>query len=344
MNRINGMWVLGRWKGIWVWLGCFMVWLGAAVWSLQTGEVAIPWSSWPQIWSEGEGTSYLILTQLRLPRVLLASAVGGSLALAGTIMQGIFRNPLVEPYTMGISGGAALGVSLAIVTGWVASLGIAVLPLCGFVGALSTIFVVFAASRKGNTVNIQGMLLIGIMISFVASALMMLLMSITSRDNMNHIMFWTMGSLDQSDVRFVILSVVTALAGLLISYGFVHTLNALRLGESKARHLGLNTTVSIRILFLVASMLTGISVAVAGIIGFVGLVIPHILRMASGSDHRILLGASFLGGAAFLVACDTLSRLVIAPNELPIGVITGIAGGVVFVVVLLKNRSKRYGN
>jgi ABC-type Fe3+-siderophore transport system, permease component len=167
---------------------------------------------------------------------------------------------------------------------------------------------------------------------------MMLLMSITTRDNMNHIMFWTMGSLNQSDFRFIALSMVTAIIGLCLSYVFVHTLNALRLGESKARYLGLDVKNSIRILFFIASMLTGVSVAVAGIIGFVGLVIPHIVRLLSGSDHRILLGASFVGGATFLVFCDTLSRIVIAPNELPIGVITGIAGGGVFIVVLLRNR------
>lgn len=329
-------------KWLLVIVGSLVLLMLAILWSLSTGEVSIAIVDIPSRLLDGESMEHLILTRIRIPRILLALSVGGSLSLAGAIMQGIFRNPLVEPYTLGISGGAALGVSFAIVLGLVSSLGIVALPLFGFLGAISTIFIVFAFSRMRNGVNIHNMLLVGIMISFVASALMMLLMSITSRDNMNHIMFWTMGSLDQSDFRFVILSMVTALVGLLVSYAFVHTLNALRLGESKARYLGLNVQASIRLLFFIASMLTGVSVAVAGIIGFVGLVIPHIVRMVSGNDHRILLGASFMGGATFLVVCDTLSRLVIAPNELPIGVITGIAGGVVFIFVLLRNRKKRY--
>ncbi len=335
MSHRNLNWLL-------VAVGLLLLLLLCILWSLSTGEVNIPILEIPSRLLESDGMEHLILTRIRIPRILLALSVGGSLSLAGAIMQGIFRNPLVEPYTLGISGGAALGVSMSIVLGLVSSLGIVALPISGFLGAVCTIFVVFAFSRMRNGINIYNMLLVGIMISFVASALMMLMMSITSRDNMNHIMFWTMGSLNQSDFRFIALSMATALVGLVLSYMFVHTLNALRLGESKARYLGLDVKNSIRILFFVASMLTGVSVAVAGIIGFVGLVIPHIVRMVSGNDHRILLGASFLGGAAFLVVCDTLSRIVIAPNELPIGVITGIAGGGVFIFVLMRNRKKRY--
>ena len=329
-------------KWLLVAVGSLLLMLLAILWSLSTGEVHIAIGDIPSFMLDGESMEHLILTRIRIPRILLALSVGGSLSLAGAIMQGIFRNPLVEPYTLGISGGAALGVSFAIVMGLVGSMGIVALPVSGFLGAVSTIFIVFAFSRMRNGINIHNMLLVGIMISFVASVLMMLLMSITTRDNMNHIMFWTMGSLNQSDFRFIALSMVTAIIGLCLSYVFVHTLNALRLGESKARYLGLDVKNSIRILFFIASMLTGVSVAVAGIIGFVGLVIPHIVRLLSGSDHRILLGASFVGGATFLVFCDTLSRIVIAPNELPIGVITGIAGGGVFIVVLLRNRKKRY--
>ncbi len=320
-----------------------MLTLAAAfIWSLSTGEVPVSVADIRNILSDPDSMEYVILMHIRLPRILLALAVGGALSLAGAVMQGIFRNPLVEPYTLGISGGAALGVSFAIVMGLVQSMGVVTLPLFGFGGAAVTIFVVFAFSRMRSGINIHNMLLVGIMISFVASALMMLMMSITTRDNMNHIMFWTMGSLDQPDFRLVILALSVSVAGLIISYMFVHTLNALRLGESKARYLGLNVKTSVRILFFVASMLTGVSVAVAGIIGFVGLVIPHIVRIIGGNDHRLLLIGSYLGGAAFLAVCDTLSRIVIAPNELPIGVITGIAGGAVFILVLMRNRKKSY--
>lgn len=316
--------------------------VAAMVWSLSTGEVSIPVSNLPAILSDRESTEYMVLMHLRLPRIILAMAIGGSLSLAGAMMQGIFRNPLVEPYTLGISGGAALGVSAAIVMGLVQSLGIATLPIAGFIGATASIFAVFAFSRMRNGININNILLVGIMISFVSSALMMLMMSITTRENMNNIVFWTMGSLDQPDMRLVMLALAISLLGLAVSYIFVHTLNALRLGESKARYLGLNIKNSVRILFFTASILTGVSVAVAGIIGFVGLVIPHIVRMAGGNDHRMLLAGSYIGGAAFLSVCDTLSRIVIAPNELPIGVITGIAGGMVFITMMIRNRRKRY--
>lgn len=325
-----------------VFAGAIIILLLASLWSLVTGEVGIALCEVPSKLVDSESMEYLILTRIRIPRILLAISVGGSLSLAGAVMQGIFRNPLVEPYTLGISGGAALGVSIAIVTGLAGTLGFVALPFFGFAGAVVTIFVVFTFSRMRYGINIHNMLLVGIMISFVSSSLMMMMMSITTRDNMTHIMFWTMGSLDQSEHSLVGLSLVTSLVGLVVSYVFVHTLNALRLGESKARYLGLSIKNSIRILFFVASLLTGVSVAVAGIIGFVGLVIPHIVRLVSGNDHRILLGASFLGGASFLVVCDTLSRIVVSPNELPIGVITGIAGGAVFILVLVQSRKKRY--
>ncbi len=177
------------------------------------------------------------------------------------------------------------------------------------------------------------------MISFIASSGMMFLMSTTSTDNLHSIVFWIMGSLDNSDYFLVKTVLFTSLAGLLFSYFFANQLNALRLGESRAKHLGINTSVSIRVLFLITSLLTGISVSVAGVIGFVGLIIPHLLRMMVGSDFRPLLISSFLGGAVFIVLCDVVARTIIAPNELPIGVITGLIGGVVFIFALSKSNN-----
>jgi iron complex transport system permease protein len=178
------------------------------------------------------------------------------------------------------------------------------------------------------------------MISFIVSSAMMFLMSITTAENLHGIVFWTMGSLDEPDMTLIYGTFWASVAGLLISYLFVKPLNAMRLGEAKARHLGINTEASIRILFVIASLLTGICVAVAGVIGFVGLIIPHLMRLAVGSDFRVLLISSFLGGGAFLIFSDLLARTVIAPNELPIGVITGIIGGTIFVIVLSRTRMK----
>lgn len=311
----------------------------AAMVNLSAGEIPIRLSQLPALLSEPDSMEYAILTKLRLPRVLLAFAVGGSLSLSGAILQGIYRNPLVEPYTLGISGGAVLGVSIVISAGLPALLGYMVVPLAGFAGALLTIFVVYALSLRSGHSDINRMLLIGVMISFISSSATMFLMSLSSADDLHSIVFWTMGSLDEPNTGLIIGVVIIALAGLLVAWLFARPLNALRIGETKALHLGINTGVTIRLLFILASLLTGVCVSVAGIIGFVGLVIPHIVRSVIGNDYRILLAGSFLGGSFFLIACDIVARTLIAPNELPVGVITGLIGGVTFIFVLKKSPS-----
>lgn len=322
-------------------LGTLLLLLVAAVFSLTMGEARITlWDIIPVIRS-GEGMEYFILTQIRLPRVLLAIAVGGSLSLSGAILQGIFRNPLVEPYTLGISGGAALGVALVIVMGFHITIGMIMLPAAGFAGALATILLVSLLGFLRGGADINKMLLIGVMISFVASSSMMFLMSVTTTENMHGIIFWIMGSLDEPNRMLIHLTLYISMAGLVISYLFARSLNALRLGESKASNLGINSKSAIRILFLLASLLTGISVSVAGVIGFAGLVIPHLIRIIVGSDYRFLLVGSFLGGGLFLILSDVIARTIISPNELPIGVITGMAGGILFIAVLTQLRKNR---
>jgi len=281
---------------------------------------------------------YLLISKVRLPRVVLGVAVGGALSLAGVILQGIYRNPLVEPFTLGISGGASLGVAFTIVMGLHLSLGSFMLPLSGFVGAFVIIFLVYTISSRRGAINIQNMLLTGVMISFIASSGMMFLMATTSSDNLHGIVFWIMGSLDEPNTGLIKLTLIASLVVLVISYLFVQPLNALRLGEEKALHLGFNTNVVIRVLFVLASLLAGICVSVSGVIGFVGLIIPHVLRLLFGSDYRILLGASFLLGGIFLVLSDVVARTIISPNELPIGVITGIIGGLVFLLLMSQKR------
>ncbi len=289
----------------------------------------------PHLFREGnESIEYTIIRKLRVPRLILGLAVGGALSLAGVILQGIYRNPLVEPYTMGISGGAALGVAIAIVLRLNQVFGSFMLPVLGFIGALLTVILVYSLSIRRGKIRIQTMLLIGVMISFIASSIMMLLQAITDSSSMHGIIFWTMGSLDETNKGLINLCIGSSIAGLTLTYIFVKPLNALRLGEEKAKHLGINTETAIRVLFLISSLLTGICVSVAGVIGFVGLIIPHLMRVVVGSDFRILLISSFLGGGIFLILCDTIARIIIQPNELPIGVITGIIGGTIFVIVL----------
>ncbi len=310
------------------------------IYSLVSGDLKISIADLPKyLFGNGDGVEYTIIKSIRLPRIILGLAVGGSLSLSGVILQGIYRNPLVEPYTLGISGGASIGVALTIVFGLPSILGNFVLPISGFAGALATIFLVYALSLRGGKVKIQTMLLVGVMVSFIASSAMMLLLSTTSRENIHSIIFWVMGSLDEPNNKLITTAVVFSFASLILSYLFVQPLNALRLGEEKARYLGINTDISIKILFVITSLLTGICVSMAGVIGFVGLIIPHLIRLISGSDYRVLLINSFIAGGGFLVLCDTIARTIIAPNELPIGVITGMIGGSVFIVVL--NRINR---
>lgn len=305
--------------------------------SLTIGELKLSIFDIPAIINEGKGSiAHTIMLNIRLPRVILGIAVGGALSLSGVILQGVYRNPLVEPYTLGISGGAALGVALAIVFGLHFSLGSFMLPLMGFAGAIGTIILVYFLSIKKGSIRIQSMLLMGVMVSFIASSAMMLLMSITTSENLHGIVFWIMGSLDEPKQSLIWTNFIIAMLGLVLVYLFVKPLNALRLGEEKARHLGIDTNTTIKLLFIIASLLAGVSVSVAGVIGFVGLVIPHLMRLIVGSDNRILLISSFLGGSTFLILCDSISRVIILPHELPIGVITGIVGGLAFVIILSK--------
>jgi len=320
-------------------LGLLAALVCAMLYSVSTGEVSIALSDIPQILSSKEGMEYFVLTQIRMPRIVLAIAVGGSLGLTGSILQGIYRNPLVEPYTLGISGGASLGVAIVIVLG-LHAVSMIMLPLAGFIGALATIFLVYTLSIRKGSLDINRMLLIGVMISFVASSAMMFLMSISTAEDLHSIVFWIMGSLDEPNTQLIYLMLGVSLFGLVVAYSFARPLNALQLGQSKAEHLGINASTAIRILFVVSSLMAGICVAVAGVIGFVGLIIPHLVRIIIGSDFRISLIGSFLGGGLFLVGSDVVARTIIAPNELPIGVITGIVGGLIFMVVLSNMKRK----
>lgn len=283
-------------------------------------------------------TEYSILFQIRLPRIILAAAVGGALSLAGLILQGLLRNPLVEPYTLGISGGAALMVCLSISLGFSKHSSI-VLPCTGFTGAFIIIILLYSFSVKKGLMKIQGLLLTGVMFSFISSSLIMLIMAVSKTSDLNGMIFWIMGSLDEANMMLIKIMLFVSIAGLAVSYYFCFDLNAMLLGEDEARHLGINVENSKKILFLLASILTGAAVSVSGVIGFVGLLIPQGLRMILGHDYRILLISSWLTGAAFLVMSDTAARTIIAPLELPVGVITGILGGIVFIYVL--NRGER---
>jgi len=333
---------IGKWT-IWI-LALSGTLISASIFALAVGSTSIPFTEIVEVIFKGKGTiGHSILFDLRLPRIVLGFAIGGGLSLAGVILQGMFRNPLVEPYTLGISGGAALGVCLNIVLRLPDKIGIISFPLFGFLGAILVITIIYLLSIKRGILRIPTLLLTGVMVSFIASSLIMLAMAITRTEDLHGIVFWIMGSLAEADWWLIKAMVLVSIISMVISYFFSLDLNALSLGEEEAMHLGLNIEKSKRLLFLISALLTGCSVSIGGIIGFVGLLVPHFMRMLVGSDHRILLIASFLGGGAFLILCDTLARTIISPLELPVGVITGIIGGILFIYALTKKEMMFWG-
>ena len=305
---------------------------------LSIGEVNFNLSELIDILRNKSGIEYNIITNIRLPRIILGLAVGGSLSISGLVLQAIYRNPLVEPYTLGISGGAALGVALGIVMGASAVFSDFSLPIFGIIGALVTIIFMYFLSMKRSHLNINSILLTGVMISFITSSIIMFLLATTTTERLQTIIFWTMGSLEEPNSTLIFIVLTASLIGLLIFYILVGQLNALRLGQDHAKHLGVNTSLVIKILFITASVITGISVSTTGVIGFVGLVAPHMMRYLMGNDYRVLLISTFLGGGIFLIISDIIARTIISPNELPIGVITGIIGGTIFIIAISKSK------
>ena len=328
-------------KNIIIIVSSVVILLSVFIISLTVGEIQIKISDFYSLFgNDNSSIGRTILINLRIPRSLLGIAVGGSLGLSGVLLQGVYRNPLVEPYTLGISGGAAVGVAIGIISGLHVMSGSIILPITGFVGALLAMTFVYISSLYSKSFTTSNMLLSGVMFSFISSAAMMLILATTNSENLHSIIFWTMGSLDESNHVLININVIVAFAGLGLSYLFVKPLNALRLGEVTAKNLGINTTPNIRYIFIISSLLTGVSVSVAGIIGFVGLIIPHFARQLVGGDYKLLLFTSFVGGAIFVVACDTLAKVIISPNELPIGVISGILGGILFVFIINKSKNR----
>lgn len=271
-----------------------------------------------------------LLLDVRLPRILGAVLVGAGLAAAGCAMQGLFRNSMADPYLLGTSSGGSFGAAFSIV-----ALGGFLQPLFAFIGSLgSTVLVYFAAKRNGR-VAIETLLLTGIAISLLFSALLSFMIYI-SGESLKQIMFFTMGGLWNVYWDDVLLGLLI-LAGALILFLYSRDLNVLSLGEEEAVHLGINTEKTKRILMLVSAFITAIAVSIAGCIGFVGLIIPHIIRLLTGPDHRILLPAAMIAGAILLVLADTFSRTL--PSELPVGIITAFLGAP-FFIYLLRRRTR----
>ncbi|MBA3448106.1 MAG: iron ABC transporter permease [Pseudaminobacter sp.] len=288
------------------------------------------------------GKDRIIIHDIRLPRSILAALIGAALAVSGAVMQGLFRNPLADPGLVGVSAGAALGAVSVIVLGETmlatAWLGIHALPFAAFAGALATTMTLYRVSTRRGQTSVATMLLAGIALAAMAGAFMGVLIFMADDGQLRDLTFWQLGSLAGATWPKIAATGPIIMAALLASPFLARALNALALGEAAANHLGIPVQRFKNIAIVTVAAATGASVAVSGGIGFVGIVVPHLLRLLIGPDHRYLLPASALLGASMLLLADTASRVVVAPAELPIGIVTAAIGAPFFLWILLRRR------
>ena len=286
-----------------------------------------------------------VLNSIRLPRVLLAVIVGAALAVSGAALQGLFRNPLADPGLIGISSGAALAVALMIVIigPLPGILGLYGLSIAAFMGGLLTSIVIFRFAGLTGASSVTYILLAGIAINALASAGTGFLAYLSDDQELRSLTFWTMGSLGGTLWPGVLICASLVIPATFVLYRNAQRLNILLLGESEARHLGVDSERLKRNIIICTAISVGAAVAVSGIIGFVGLVIPHLIRLTLGPDHRLLIPASALLGAIILIIADTVSRTLLAPAEIPVGIFTSLIGGPFFLWLLIKQYSGRFG-
>lgn len=310
-----------------------VVFLGIATGPASLGIGEVGRALWP---GGGEKTALdrTIILQVRLPRVVLAVLVGSSLSTAGTVLQGLFRNPLADPYLLGVSSGAALGATVAIVAGftWQFS-GFGAVPLAALAGALFSLWLVYRLARVGGKLPVFTLLLAGVAVGSFLTALVSWLV-FWGQEKIHQAVFWLMGGFSARDWGDVALCLPYVAVGLTVCLAWARELNLMLTGEEAAAQLGVNVERAKLVLVVAAALLTAASVAVGGLIGFVGLVVPHIMRIVVGPDHRVLLPASALGGAVFLAAADVVARTVLAPAEVPLGIVTALTGGPFFMYLL----------
>jgi len=301
--------------------------------ALAFGGVRLPLS---EVWAglcgaSGNPEATVIVREIRLPRILLAVLVGAALAVSGTALQALLRNPLADPYVLGISSGAALG---AIVALWIGGRIATASPAVAFVGALVTMLWVYLLGRRRGRLASYTLVLAGVVTASFLSAVILFVLTLLSSRDVRGIAFWLMGDLSLvtgSQLRILLPVVILAIAGL---YLVSKDLNVMLLGEEEAAHLGVNIKHVETAVYLMASLLTGLAVSVSGAIGYLGLLVPHLGRMIVGNDHRALLPTAALGGAIVLVLSDLVARTVVAPAELPVGAVTAVAGAPVFIYLL----------
>jgi iron complex transport system permease protein len=287
---------------------------------------------------------YEIFVKIRLARVILAVIVGAALACSGTVFQGLLRNPLADPYILGISSGAGLGAMIAVMLGIQWTLwGRSPIAVFAFVGAVSTVTLVWSIGRVAGKYHVTGLLLAGVVVNAFFSAMIMFLTSIANSSQIQTTLFWLMGNMTEETWDVLWFSGGLVSAGVVGLFFLAPKLNAICLSDSDARSLGIHVTTVRVCAFGMAAMITACAVSLSGLIGFVGLIIPHAIRLIWGPDHRVLIPLSALVGGMFLVLADTLSRVIVAPAQLPVGVVTALVGGPIFIGLLIRHNRRLGG-
>ncbi len=312
----------------------------AAWFAISIGSVKVPLSV---LWnpSSADAASANIIWKIRVPRVILAGLVGAALAMAGAAFQGLLKNPLADPYTLGVSSGASVGAVMTIFFGISSSvLGLYTLPIFSMIGAMVAMVLVLGFARLvDRSMKMETLILTGIIISAFLSSVISLMIALTGEE-LRQILNWLMGSVSMRGWPYIKMIWPFLLVGALMLWMNRKELNALLFGEERAHYLGVNVKRSKWMILVGGSILTGCAVAVSGTIGFVGLVVPHMTRLLFGADHRHLLPLSIINGATLLIVCDLVARTIIAPSELPIGVITSFIGAPVFAYIFFRQRRK----
>jgi iron complex transport system permease protein len=283
-------------------------------------------------------SDYQILLNVRLPRIILAAIVGAALACSGVVFQAILRNPLADPYILGVSSGAGLGSIIAVMLGWTWTLwGLSALMVASFIGAMGTVWLVWSIGKVTGRVHVTGLLLAGVVVNALFSAVIMFLSSIATASKFQTTMLWLMGSFAELDqVSPLMASGAIVLLGIVFLMRQGNQLNILSFGRQDARSLGVPIERTCFLAFGCAALITSVAVSFSGLVGFVGLVVPHAVRLVAGPDHRQLIPLSAIIGAAFLVLADAAARVVVAPAMLPVGVITAMTGGPFFLILLIR--------
>ena len=311
--------------------------------SLAIGSVFLtPAQLWDALIGHGTRVPDAILWDIRLPRTVLVALTGMALSGSGAAYQGLFRNPLADPFLIGVASGAGLGAVIAMSIQWPYSFwGLMAIPVASFIAGLLTIFVVYSLARVGKTVPTTNLILAGVAFSSFATSLTSFLM-LRSTGEVRRALGWLLGGATQAGWTAVIAILPYLLVGLgILTFGG-HALNLLQFGDEQAQQLGLNVTRAKTILLIAASMATAAAVAFSGIIGFIGLIVPHVMRLWFGPDYRRLIPLSIIGGASALILSDVIARVVIAPQEIPVGIVTALVGAPFFLWVLRRAKNQGY--